>query len=181
MFKWRDKNRTAYDVLISEILLRRTTAIRVEEIFLELINKYPENKILENANSDELIVIISKLGLKSRYKTLIEAAKYIGQAPRYNYDTLKQINGIGDYIAGAFMIFFKRENFPIVDSNIRRIFFRHFSINSEKKVINLLSKINIENIDDYYYALIDFGALVCTPKPKCFFCPFKKSCKYNES
>ena len=34
-----------------------------------------------------------------------------------------------------------------------------------------------ENFIDFNYALLDFGAEMCTPKgPKCHICPFKSSC-----
>lgn len=178
-FAWRKNKCTAYEVLISEILLRRSMANRVQVVFIKLINRYPNSKELSKAIPNDVMKIISTLGLENRYETLIRAAKYLNQTSNYTFEAIKSIKGIGDYISGAFMIFHKGENIPIIDSNIKRIFTRYFRKTSDDEISTILKQIPRKRIREFYYSLIDLGSLVCKPKPNCIQCPLIRSCSYK--
>ena len=180
-FPWRKEENTAYEVLMAEILLRRTMAERVKGVFNELIAEFPTSNDLVKVNPKKLIKLISTLGLIDRYKTIIEAAKYLNDNQDCTFESLQSLNGVGDYIAGAFMIFYKGENHPIIDSNIRRIFKRYFEISNDKEISSYLIENFPKRIKKFYYGIIDFGALICKPKPNCNICPMSNSCKYFKS
>lgn len=180
-FSWRKPNSSAYEVLISEILLRRTIAERVEKVFKPFIKKYPNQLSLKNADPEELQEVICSLGLTERYKCLIQAAIYLDQPSDFSLESLKRIKGVGDYISGAFLIFYKNQNHPIIDSNIRRIFKRYFRIMSDNQIKSILTRnANLTRLKDFYYGIIDFGALVCKPKPVCTKCQLFNSCETNK-
>lgn len=175
-FSWRKLNPSAYEILISEILLRRTMAERVEEIYKNLIKKYPTSKSLENADKEDIIKIIDSLGLKNRCESLIEAAKYLNRNSNYTLDSLKKVNGVGDYISGAFFIFYKGKSIPIIDSNIKRVFKRYFKISTGNEIKAILKQIPDSDAKKFYYGIIDFGALICKPKQNCLNCFLLKTC-----
>lgn len=176
-FNWRKEGCSAYEVLISEILLRRSMAERVQQVFENLIDRYPDSKSLSKANPQDVKEIISPLGLQERHMTLIEAARFLDVSPDYSYEAIKSVKGIGHYTCGAFMIFYRGENCPVVDSNIRRVVTRYFGVKSDDEIIDILSGFKEKNVKRLYYGIIDFGALICKPKPKCKKCPLIHSCK----
>lgn len=178
-FAWRRSKYTAYEILISEILLRRSMANRVQTVFTKLISRYPNSKELSEADPKDIEQIISTLGLKNRYKVLIEAANYLNRTTDYKFESIRGIKGVGDYISGAFMIFYKGENVPIVDSNIKRIFTRYFKKTLDDEISAILRQIPRKRVREFYYGLIDLGSLVCKPKPNCIQCPLQKSCSYK--
>ncbi|MGC8968897.1 MAG: hypothetical protein ACP5JV_11480, partial [Thermus sp.] len=61
-FPWRFE-RTPYTVLVSEILLKKTTASQVRSVFLDFIKKFPEPCILARSSEEELWHILRPLGL----------------------------------------------------------------------------------------------------------------------
>jgi len=180
-FVWRKHKATAYEILISEILLRRTMAERVQKVFIELVKKYPTCKDLSTANPKDIAKLISSLGLLKRSNVLIEAAKYLSENSDYNFESVKKINGIGYYISGAFMIFYKGQNFPIVDSNIRRVLSRYFGVNDENKIKVMLEELPKKGVREFYYGLIDFGSLICRPIPRCSECMLGEFCQYTDN
>ncbi|MHA1252645.1 MAG: hypothetical protein ACTSRP_21845 [Candidatus Helarchaeota archaeon] len=179
-FAWRKPDCSAYEILISEILLRRTMANRVQEVFIELVRRYPNSKKLSEAEPKEIINIISTLGLHNRYKILIEAAKYLNRSTNITFNSLRNIKGVGNYIAGAFCIFYFGKNIPIIDSNIKRIFNRYFQISSKNEIVKILKIVPKQRIREFYYGIIDLGALICKFKPKCNICPLFESCLYHK-
>ncbi len=190
-FSWRI-NTTPYKVLISELLLQRTTSTQVEGIFPKFIKKYPNVKVLFKTEEDKLLEFIKPLGLyKRRLKAfnkfpfqLKEQFNFI--IPR-NFKDLSSLFGVGDYIANAVLCFAFNERTPIVDTNIIRIFQRFFGFQSEKKYIESdkriwdLAEILLpeRNFKTYNYSILDFGNLICkASSPKCLECPLSIKCKY---
>ena len=193
-FDWR-KDVRPYKVLISELMLQRTTATQVEVVFPSFIKKYPNTKKLSLSDTDELIKIIRPLGLYQRrlkvFQILVKQIEqdFNGIIPN-EYDDLMELFGVGIYIANAILCFSFNEKVPIVDTNIIRIFQRFFNFQSDKKYIESDKKIwefakNLIPEADYQlynYALLDFGSLVCKSKnPECDICILRKKCYFYNS
>lgn len=134
-------------------------AERVEIVSNKLIKKYPSSLELEKANNYDIQCLIKSLGLRNRDQILINAAKYLNSTSNYNLESLMAIKGIGHYISGAFLVFFKGINIPIIDSNIQRIFNKYFKITSEKEIKKILKKVPNKNVKEFYYGFLDFGAI----------------------
>ena len=188
-FPWRE-NRTAYSVLISEVLLKRTTASAVKNVYGDFMSLYPNINELINADCGKLEVFLSRLGYhKIRTKILIEMAKYIiekygGQIPK-SKEELLDIPYVGNYTANAVLSFCYNVPVAIVDTNVERIIKRVFlkclpnkiSFKLLQEVADTLSPKS--NTSIYNYALLDFGGLVCkSGLPKCRVCPIKDVCDY---
>lgn len=191
-FEWR-KNRSPYSILVSEILLKRTTASAVARLYKEFMSLYPNLEELAKAQSKDLERFLRKIGYhKRRAKMLIETANYIqeefhGKIPTSKQDLLK-IPNVGDYTANAVLSLGYGTPAAMVDTNIERILGRLFlkrfpkkpRISTAQKIADLISP-TINN-QDYNFALLDLGGLICRyGLPKCKQCPIRRFCDYYSS
>lgn len=190
-FAWR-KNKTPYRILISEILLQRTTAEQVNSIFSNFIKNFPKPEKLVKSSDSKILKIIKPLGLyQRRLKVLKKISNqltnlYKGRIPD-GYDDLIKLFGVGKYIANAILCFSYNKKVPIVDTNVIRIFMRFFNFKSSKKYAEsdlklweyAQSLLPDDNCQLYNYSLLDFGNLICKPKnPLCEECILNKNCYY---
>lgn len=188
-FPWREK-RTPYSVLVSEILLKRTTASAAKRIYEEFLSSYPNLEALAKADRKKLEKLLLRIGYhKRRTNILIEIANYIlskynGQIPKSKKDLL-EIPFVGSYTASAILSLSYGIPSAMVDSNveriIRRIFLKHLSNKKSFRIVQTIADMLApkENNHNYNFALLDFGALVCRyGTPKCKVCPINKFCDY---
>jgi A/G-specific adenine glycosylase len=191
-FEWRE-NRSPYSVLVSEILLKRTTAMAAAHVYSKFMSLYPNLEELAKAQSRDVERLLRKIGYhKRRAKMLIEIANYIqeefhGKIPASKQDLL-EIPNVGYYTANAVLSLGYGTPAAMVDTNIERIlcrlFLKHFPkkprISTVQRIADLISP-TINN-QDYNYALLDLGGLICRyGSPKCKLCPIRKLCDYYSS
>jgi A/G-specific adenine glycosylase len=180
-FSWR-VNRTPYKVLISEILLKRTTSTAALRVYDKFIEKYPDIFTLSKATYDDLEELIRPIGLyKQRTKQLKEISKYFtedlkGEIPP-DYDILIKAPGVGDYTASAILSFAYHIPKAIVDSNVERVLKRVFKVKGKK--LHEIAEILVPSSepDIYNYGMLDMGAVVCNYRtPKCNECLINMFC-----
>jgi A/G-specific adenine glycosylase len=177
-------------MLVSEILLKRTTASAVKNMYEEFMSLYPNIQELAKADEKKLEKLLLKIGYhKRRTKILIEIANYVldkynGQIPK-SKEALLTIPYVGQYTANAILSLGYGIPSAMVDSNVERIIKRLFFTHLSKKApLRLVQKIADtlclkENHQNYNYALLDLGAIVCRYGiPKCKVCPINKFCDY---
>ena len=189
-FEWR-KTDDPYKILISEILLHKTDSKKVEEIYQDVICKYPTIHHVFDTEIEHLEKGFKEIGLFYRAKRLKKNAEII--ISRYNNkipdekERLMQLNGIGNYISNAILCFAYKKGVPIVDTNVIRIYSRIFNIKSQKsrpqndKDIWNYAKYLLpdKNYKSYNYAILDFGSKICKArKPLCTVCIFRNDCYY---
>jgi len=187
-YSWRS-NRTPYSVLISEILLKRTTATAAAEVYEKFLARYPNIQALANAKKEDLEGILIRIGYhKRRADILLEIARYLlekhkGQIPAKKEELLR-IPYIGPYTANAILALGYGIPSAMVDSNVQRIISRLFSKTLTKKTSNAIQAVadllapKKDNVR-YNYALLDLGALVCRyDMPRCSKCPLQDVCDY---
>jgi len=95
--------------------------------------KYPTGSAESETNFKDIKKVTEHLGLHWRAKHFSEATKYIiercnGTFPE-DYDKLREIPGVGEYIAGAISTVCFNKPAPVVDSNIARFINRYFGLN----------------------------------------------------
>lgn len=189
-YPWRS-TKNPYKILVTEMLLRKTTRVQVKKIFPIFFKKFPTLKKLAAANRKEVVKIINPLGMeKIRSKLLKKSSltiikKHGGRVPLNKTDLL-DLPGVGEYTANAVLLFVKKEKVSLVDTNTKRVVERVFlgSHNSKTRVnvqtyefVDAL--LPIRRYVDFNLALLDFANAVCLPKkPLCSLCPIKNSCKY---
>lgn len=189
-FPWRHRDTSHYQLLIGEIMLQKTRAENVVNIYQNFLKKYPNPYSIRNARPSEIQNFIKPLGLcKRRTKTLINLGKYACKkgVPNTEED-LKEIYGIGQYIINAYLSIARGKKRPIVDTNVKRIYSRFFSFNFGRDprrdpriwqfAWDLLPRVNVRSFN---LALLDFGALVCKENnPRCSTCPLEIRCKRRQ-
>ncbi|MGM0866272.1 MAG: A/G-specific adenine glycosylase [Bacillota bacterium] len=189
---WR-RDQDPYKVWVSEIMLQQTRVDTVIPYFNRFIEKFPTIDALATADEEEVLKAWEGLGYYSRVRNLQSAVKevsekYEGIVP----DTPKEISslkGVGPYTAGAILSIAYSKPEPAVDGNVMRVFSRILSIwldiakpasrkVFEQAVRNLISK---ENPSYFNQALMELGALICTPtSPSCLLCPVREHCQAFE-
>jgi len=188
-FSWREKT-DAFAVLIAEVLLRKTDAPKVQEIYDKFIAKYPSPQKLAEADLEKLEADLKPLGMykiKSRQlKCLAERllSDFGGRVPASREDLLK-LPGVGQYIANAVLCYSYGEDAPALDTNGIRVILRVFNFRSstarprtDKKLWELAEKLIPPRMGrDFNLALLDFAAQVCRARnPMCSTCPLHDTC-----
>lgn len=192
-FPWRDTD-NAYEILVAEKLLQRTAARKtVVQAYNQIITDYPSASALACAPELRLREVLEPLGMHYRSAELISAAKqirddYDGEMPR-TLNSLESLVGIGSYTARAILCFAYHVDVPIVDVNVARILYRLFELpgslptNPARKqsLLDLAEGLlPMGSSRDFNLALVDLGALVCTPSdPDCLMCPLLGECIYG--
>lgn len=191
---WR-KTQDPYKIWISEIILQQTQVKQGYDYYLRFIDRFPNVQTLAEANEQEVLKYWQGLGYYSRARNLHAAAQTIenemGGAFPKTYKAIRSLKGIGDYTAAAISSFAYNLPEAVLDGNVYRVLARYFAIDIPidttpgKKYFTELSKkmLDKKNPALYNQAIMDFGALQCTPQnPTCLFCPLQDSCAaYNES
>ena len=188
-YPWRETN-DPYEVLVSEVFLHRTRAEQAATVFSRFIEKYPTAKDLASATESDIVDMMRPLGLFWRAKLLHRMSKAIleeheGQIPEKQADLL-QLPGVSHYIAATVGCFAYGRPEVLLDTNTVRILGRVFgeavndSSRRSKHFHNLYSSLmDKKNPREFNYAMLDLGALVCTPhNPRCHVCPVTYSCNY---
>lgn len=187
-FPWR-KNPTPYAVWISEVMLQQTRAQVVIPYFEKWMEKFPDVETLSKAPVEEVIKIWEGLGYYSRARNLHAGAKEIvekfgGKIPSTR-EQLLQIRGLGPYTVAAILSFGFRKRAAPVDGNVLRVASRFFLVEEEieksstRKKIESLVEDKLDPMSPWITgeALIELGATICLPKPRCAECPLLKECK----
>ncbi len=190
-FPWRRTN-DPYVVLISEMLLRKTTAKQVNAIFEEFFAKFPNVKTLAEGRVEEIEKIITPLGMEHKRAVLLkklsnELLKSYGGIVPASQDELLRLPGVGRYSANAVLCFAYGKDAPLVDVNAIRVFQRVFSFKSQKRRIKddtafwefVAETIPKGKAREFNLAVIDFAHEICrSKKPKCTVCPLRVICRF---
>ncbi|CAM3990128.1 A/G-specific adenine glycosylase [Paenibacillus alkaliterrae] len=186
---WR-MNRDPYRVWVSEIMLQQTRVDTVIPYYNTFMNKFPTVKALAEAPETEVLKCWEGLGYYSRARNLQAGARevterYDGIVPD-DKASVAGLKGVGPYTTGAIMsIAFNRPE-PAVDGNVMRVLSRYFCL--EDDIAKPSTRVSIEKLaaslipegaaGDFNQALMELGALVCTPKsPGCLpSCPVMEHC-----
>lgn len=186
---WR-KTSDPYRIWVSEIILQQTRVDQGMAYYHRFLERFPDINSLAISSEDEVLKIWQGLGYYSRARNMHESAKIItekhnGRFPEA-FSSILDLKGIGEYTASAIASIAFGKPHPVADGNVIRVITRLEGITdppektSVKKAI--LGKLH-EMIDrttpgDFNQAMMELGALVCTPSnPDCAACPLKNSCK----
>jgi len=200
VIRWFNKNKRKYPwrethdpfkVLIAEMMLRRTKADQVKQVYDRLFAEYPSIEAMAKAGDEELEQILYPLGLKWRTPAfgLVARevqAKYQCRIPEARKE-LTTLPGVGEYVAGAVLSVAYGKKEWMVDSNIVRLFRRYFGIKTSKEgrrdkhVVELAKAyVFVKDPRKANLALLDFAALMCLPRnPRCTKCPLFSTCHHK--
>lgn len=185
---WRS-TKNPYSIWLSEIILQQTRVDQGTAYYLKFLDNYPTIHDLAQAEEQEVLNLWQGLGYYSRARNLHSAAKHIandldGLFPN-NFKDLLKLKGVGEYTAAAIASFSFKEPVAVVDGNVYRVLSRVFDIETpidstegKKQFAQLAQElISTTNPDTHNQAIMEFGALHCTPaNPKCVSCPLIAMC-----
>lgn len=185
---WRGET-DPYKIWISEVILQQTRVQQGWDYYIRFITEFPNVASLAYAPNQDVMRVWQGLGYYSRARNLQTAAQqimnqYNGKFPE-KYEEIITLKGVGPYTAAAIAsIAFEKPHFA-ADGNVYRVISRLFGVLDD---INLpKTKTQIQEIgnqmihqispSEFTQALMEFGAIHCTPKsPICSECPFDKNC-----
>lgn len=186
---WR-KDRDAYKIWVSEVMLQQTRVEVVKEYYHRWIERFPTLESLAQASEQEVLTYWQGLGYYSRARNLLAGvrevcAEYGGKVPD-DPAAIQRLPGVGAYTSGAIASIAYNRPVPAVDGNLLRIFSRLFYLNediakpSTKREIDRLIRMHMPALapGDFNQALMDLGAMVCIPRrPRCSLCPLASLCE----
>ena len=185
---WRN-TRNPYFIWLSEIILQQTRIDQGMAYYMSFTEEFPTISDLASASEDQVLKLWQGLGYYSRARNLHFTARYI--AEHYNgkfpdeYRLILSLKGIGEYTAAAIASISFNQEYPAVDGNVYRVLSRFYGIadpidtSAGKKIFAKLAAELIKGTDPgmHNQALMEFGALQCTPqKPDCLRCPLHERC-----
>jgi A/G-specific adenine glycosylase len=188
---WR-RRRDPYAVWVAEIMLQQTQVATVIPYFERWMIQFPDLSALAAAPLDTVLKAWEGLGYYARARNLHRAAQRIvaqhnGQVPS-DPAALRRLPGIGRYTAGAILSLAFGQRAPILDGNVRRVLCRLYDIDQDARqpaterrlwalADNLVQAAPDGRAGDLNEALMELGALVCTPAaPACGTCPLGEVC-----
>ncbi len=185
---WR-KNKDPYSVWISEIILQQTRVSQGTQYYNNFMKRFPNIEELSLSKESEVLKVWQGLGYYNRAINLHKTSKEIfnnlkGIFPS-RYEDLIKLKGIGDYTASAISSICFNEYNPVIDGNVLRFLTRYYGIKDpidSKKTQNKVKEIGKKLIDktdnpgDFNQAMMEFGALICTPFPDCNSCVLSSKC-----
>lgn len=186
--RWRH-TRDPYLIWLSETILQQTRVQQGAAYYDRFVEAYPTIRDLAAAPEDDVLKLWQGLGYYSRARNLHAAARWVvehhgGAFPR-TYDEVRRLKGVGDYTAAAVCSFAYGLPTAVVDGNVYRLYSRLLDIDlaidtpAGRRAFRTLAEewLDKEHPADYNQALMEFGALHCTPRsPRCAECPFEQWC-----
>ena len=159
-----------FEFLVSVILSSQAQDKVVNQITPVLFNKYKTVEDYSNANYDEMLDIIKKVGLgPSKTKNIISLSKklildYQGKIP-YEISKLKTLPGVGQKTASVFLGEIDNKEYIPVDTHILRIC-KRLNIVSDKYDANKTQVVLEKNYPykdciNFHRQMILFGRNIC--------------------
>jgi A/G-specific adenine glycosylase len=188
---WR-QTRDPYAILVSEVMLQQTRVETVIPYYRAWLRRFPTVRKLAHAAETDVLHAWQGLGYYTRARNLHAAAKLIthghrGRFPR-EAGQIRKLAGVGKYTANAVASFAFDQSLPIVEANTARVLARLFDIRLPidqtpgrtalwDRATSLIPKSSARVFNS---ALIDLGASVCLPRPRCSACPVRGFCRARD-
>lgn len=184
---WRH-TRDPYLIWLSEIILQQTRIAQGLPYYQQFSESFPTIQAFANADENEVLRLWQGLGYYSRARNMLKTAREItelhnGEFPA-DFEALKKLKGIGEYTASAIASFAFLLPTPVVDGNVFRFLSRIYGIDTDissskaRKIFTETARalMPLDQPDVFNQAIMEFGALQCTPFPDCRNCPFQSLC-----
>ena len=188
-YPWRTDT-DAWLTFVAEMFLQRTQASQVRGVYEEFKKCYPTPLALLGADSNEVSLLVRKLGLGFRSRFLRDIAAVavdLGGVLPENMGELTRLRGVGPYTAAAWLSLHRGKPAVLIDSNVVRWLSR-MTGNPFKRdprgvswVRDLAERLTPPRVfQEYNYAVLDFTMKICTPRrPDCHHCPNLIDCRYG--
>ncbi len=186
---WRE-TRDPYAILVSELMLQQTRVQTVLPYYEVFLRRFPDVQTLAEADEALVLKTWQGLGYYRRARHLQAAARQVierfdGRFPREKAE-IDSLAGVGAYTSAAVASFAFGQRWACVDGNVMRVLTRLLALDDDiaqqktKRELTRLAQqlISYERPGDYNQALMELGAVQCTPRePACLACPLRAHCQ----
>lgn len=177
---WR-MTEDAYPIWVSEVMLQQTQVATVlERYYHPFIERFQTIEALASAPEEAVLKMWEGLGYYSRARNLHRAARLTAPRLPDTVDALLNLPGIGRNTAHAIAAFAYRQPVAVMEANVRRVIYRVLAAErlTEKELWeHATAWVYREDPFTYNQAMMDIGALLCTPRtPQCPQCPLRSAC-----
>jgi A/G-specific adenine glycosylase len=170
--------------------MQQTTYASVLPYYARFLKKFPTVERLAAADEADVLKAWEGLGYYARARNLHKAAREMTATGKARWPATaaewEKVPGVGPYTAAALASVLCGERVPVVDGNVARVFARFWRLGDDFKKLparqrlarRLQKEIDAaDNPGDFNQAMMELGALVCTPKsPSCGACPLATDC-----
>lgn len=183
---WRD-TRDPWAVLVSEVMLQQTGVRRVLPKWEAFMDAFPDPSACAAAELGDVLRLWQGLGYPRRARNLHLAAgvivsSYGGRVPA-DLESLLALPGVGPYTARAVLAFAHEVDAAVVDVNVARILSRVVGRRLTAREVQRHADDLVPDGEAWLWnqAMMDLGALVCRPVPRCEECPVAGVCRWRGS
>jgi len=181
---WRAE-RDPWRILVAEVMLQQTQAERVVPKWRAFLDAYPTPVACASASLADVLRCWQGLGYPRRARNLHAAARQVvdvhgGRLPA-DLAELLRLPGVGPYTARAVMAFAFERDVAVVDTNIARVLARATGERLTPKGAQGVADSLVPADHGWIWnqVIMDLGATVCRPNPRCDQCPLAGSCAWN--
>jgi A/G-specific adenine glycosylase len=179
--------RDPWPILIAEVMLQQTQARRVIPAWQAFCDEFPTPSACAAASLGDVLRRWQGLGYPRRARNLHDAAttmvaRHGGRVPD-DLAPLLALPGVGPYTARAVLAFAYEHDIAVVETNIARVLARVSGERLTPKRVQALADSLVPQGDGWAWnqALMDLGAIVCRPAPRCPDCPIASSCAWHRT
>lgn len=182
-FPWRS-TRDPWEVLLAELLLQRTRADLVAPVYESTLRRYGTAGDLADADPSDVVALLRPLGFAHRNARVQGVADACRDGVPRSMRGLLALPGVGRYAATATLCFAYGRRLAVVDPTVVRLFGRLGIVSSERaraRDDDLVWRgadrlVPRHAARAWNFAVLDLGALVCRPRPRCHECPLLAEC-----
>jgi A/G-specific adenine glycosylase len=181
---WR-QTREPWAILVAEVMLQQTQVARVIPRWRAFLERFPTPPRCADADLADVLREWHGLGYPRRARNLHLAAARVtevhgGHLPD-DLGALLALPGIGPCTARAVLAFAFERDVAVVDTNIARVLARTTGERLTPKRVQATadSLVPLRQGWAWNQALMDLGATVCRPVPRCDECPVARSCHWH--
>ena len=189
---WRAPERTAWGVLVSEVMLQQTPVVRVLPCWVAWMDRWPTPADVAAASPADVLRAWGTLGYPRRALRLHACARELsarhGGVVPSDEAGLLALPGVGAYTAAAVAAFAFGRSAVVLDTNVRRVLARAVSARAlpaphqsaaEVRLAASIVPAGPAAASQWAAASMELGALICTARaPRCDACPVADVCAW---
>ncbi len=183
---WR-ATRDPWRVLVAEVMLQQTQTGRVIPKWQEFCARFPTPAACADAALADVLRAWQGLGYPRRARDLRDAATRIvtdhaGSVPA-DLAALLALPGVGPYTARAVLAFAFEHDVAVVETNIARVLARVAGERLTARRVQALADSLVPAGEGWAWnqVVMDLGATVCRPAPRCADCPVVGCCGWHQA
>lgn len=180
---WR-ATRDPWRVLVAEIMLQQTQTRRVIPRWRQFCAAFPTPAVCAGAALADVLRMWQGLGYPRRARDLHDAAARIvadhdGCVPA-DLAALLALPGVGPYTARAVLAFAFERDVAVVETNIARVLARVAGERFTARQVQAFADSLVPAAEGWAWnqVVMDLGATVCRPTPRCPDCPVADRCRW---